>query len=433
MAPRAVTVGDAAGRDRWLQKSAVDPVDRFPLFGELMAGAAEVWTESFCALAGTEGVIAFAGLRATRVGDLPQRQADGLSLYAVLRVPAWEAVLGLGLDRLAVATVVEAFFGGGGDDDRPGDDRPVSPIEMRIVDVVGGQLAAALSAAFRTVLPLKVDFERTLPKPETGFLGKSPTALLVASFELKTIGRSVVMELLVPQASLDAHGGLFTGDGAPAAALDEAGWTSQLKTEVSRAAVPLEVGVALRAMTLRAVADLRVGQVIELPPEAGSALTLQSGDEHLFRCSLGQSAGFYTVRVEQALDRSAQPPRKERSVSIEAPPPPAASLGGVRVSDAMATETADTAGPSNLEAILGIPVSVQVMLGGATMPVADLMRLARGAVIPLDHRVGEPVDIVVNGRVIARGEMVVLDEDGSRLGVSLTEIVGQAPATARAA
>lgn len=87
---------------------------------------------------------------------------------------------------------------------------------------------------------------------------------------------------------------------------------------------------------------------------------------------------------------------------------------------------------SNFGAILDIPLSVQVVLGGATMPVASLMKLGRGAVIPLDHRVGEPVDIVVNGRVIARGDMTVIEGDSTRLGVSLTEIVGQAaPAAAR--
>jgi flagellar motor switch protein FliN/FliY len=58
------------------------------------------------------------------------------------------------------------------------------------------------------------------------------------------------------------------------------------------------------------------------------------------------------------------------------------------------------------------------------MPVSNLLKLGRGAVIPLDHRVGEPVDVVVNGRVIARGEIVVVEDDNSRFGVSLTEIVG---------
>ncbi|MDP4005176.1 flagellar motor switch protein FliN [Methylobacterium sp. NEAU K] len=82
----------------------------------------------------------------------------------------------------------------------------------------------------------------------------------------------------------------------------------------------------------------------------------------------------------------------------------------------------------NLDSILRIPVLMQVVLGSATMPVANLMKLGRGAIVPLDHRVGEPVDVVVNGRVIARGEVVVVEDDNSRFGVSLTEIVGPAVA-----
>jgi flagellar motor switch protein FliN len=78
----------------------------------------------------------------------------------------------------------------------------------------------------------------------------------------------------------------------------------------------------------------------------------------------------------------------------------------------------------SLETIMRIPVSVQVVLGSAKMPVSNLMKLGRGAVISLDHRVGEPVDVVVNGRIVARGEVVVIEDDNSRFGVSLTEIVG---------
>jgi flagellar motor switch protein FliN/FliY len=78
----------------------------------------------------------------------------------------------------------------------------------------------------------------------------------------------------------------------------------------------------------------------------------------------------------------------------------------------------------NLDTILRIPVVVQVVLGSATMSVSNLLKLGRGAVIPLDHRVGEPVDVVVNGRIVARGEVVVVEDDHSRFGVSLTEIVG---------
>ncbi|QTN99988.1 flagellar motor switch protein FliN [Brucella sp. 458] len=84
-----------------------------------------------------------------------------------------------------------------------------------------------------------------------------------------------------------------------------------------------------------------------------------------------------------------------------------------------------SASKPNLDLIMGIPVDVQVVLGGTTMPVANLMKLGRGAVITLDKQIGDPVDIVVNGRVIARGEVIVLEDDSSRFGVSLTEIIGK--------
>ena len=81
------------------------------------------------------------------------------------------------------------------------------------------------------------------------------------------------------------------------------------------------------------------------------------------------------------------------------------------------------ASPQRYDAILSIPVTVQVVLGGTTMPVSNLMKLGRGAVVSLDQKVGDPVNIVVNGRTIARGEVVVVDEETARYGVSLTEIV----------
>jgi flagellar motor switch protein FliN len=83
-------------------------------------------------------------------------------------------------------------------------------------------------------------------------------------------------------------------------------------------------------------------------------------------------------------------------------------------------------GPPNLGAILSIPVTVQVVLGSTLLPVAGLMKLARGAIVSLDQRVGDPVDVIVNGTVIARGEIVVVDEASQRFGVSLLEVVAGA-------
>lgn len=81
-------------------------------------------------------------------------------------------------------------------------------------------------------------------------------------------------------------------------------------------------------------------------------------------------------------------------------------------------------GAANIDAILQIPVAVKVVLGSATISIANLAKLGRGAVIALNKKVGEPVDVTVNGRLVARGEVVVLEDDNSRFGISLTEVVG---------
>jgi flagellar motor switch protein FliN len=76
--------------------------------------------------------------------------------------------------------------------------------------------------------------------------------------------------------------------------------------------------------------------------------------------------------------------------------------------------------------IMNIPVDVQIVLGSTEMPVSDLMALQKGSTVALDRRIGEPVDVVVNGRRIARGEITVLENDPSRFGVRLTEIISAA-------
>lgn len=77
----------------------------------------------------------------------------------------------------------------------------------------------------------------------------------------------------------------------------------------------------------------------------------------------------------------------------------------------------------NIDLIMQIPLSVDVVLGSATMSVSRLMKLGRGSVVALDRKVGEPVELVVSGRVIARGQMMLLEDGSSRFGLSLTEIV----------
>src|SRR5690349_9995852 len=74
----------------------------------------------------------------------------------------------------------------------------------------------------------------------------------------------------------------------------------------------------------------------------------------------------------------------------------------------------------SLETVYDIPVQITVVLGRTSMQVNQLLKLGRGAVIELDKKVGEPIDIFVNNRLVARGEVVVVED---RIGVTMTEIM----------
>ncbi len=77
---------------------------------------------------------------------------------------------------------------------------------------------------------------------------------------------------------------------------------------------------------------------------------------------------------------------------------------------------------ANMDLIMDIPIDVQIVLGSSRMPVSGLMNLTEGAIIALDKKIGEPVEITVNGRKIGRGEITVLEHDDTRFGIKLTEI-----------
>ena len=77
-------------------------------------------------------------------------------------------------------------------------------------------------------------------------------------------------------------------------------------------------------------------------------------------------------------------------------------------------------GASDLEAVFDVPVQVSAVLGRTRMDIGDLLRLGPGAVLELDRKVGEAIDIYINNRLVARGEVVLVEE---KLGVTMTEMI----------
>ena len=98
----------------------------------------------------------------------------------------------------------------------------------------------------------------------------------------------------------------------------------------------------------------------------------------------------------------------------EEPPAPAAETPAAAGEDgAPVTATA-------LEAVYDVPVRVSAVLGRSRMAIADLLSISSGTVLELDRKVGEAIDVFVNNRLVARGEVVLVEE---RLGITMTEII----------
>jgi flagellar motor switch protein FliN/FliY len=79
-----------------------------------------------------------------------------------------------------------------------------------------------------------------------------------------------------------------------------------------------------------------------------------------------------------------------------------------------------TEGDINLEAVYDIPVQISVVLGKTTIAISQLLKLGRGAVIELDRNVGEAIDIYINNRLVAKGEVVIVE---NKIGITLTEVI----------
>ena len=83
-------------------------------------------------------------------------------------------------------------------------------------------------------------------------------------------------------------------------------------------------------------------------------------------------------------------------------------------------EAAPKHSAADLEAVFDVPVTVSAVLGKSAMEVSQLLKLGRGTVVELDRKVGEAIDIYVNDRLVARGEVVLVED---RLGITMTEII----------
>jgi len=104
----------------------------------------------------------------------------------------------------------------------------------------------------------------------------------------------------------------------------------------------------------------------------------------------------------------------------EGTPPPGDAAAAAAPATAAGPDGQVDRSAEDLEAVFDVPVQVSAVLGRARMDVGELLKLGPGAVLELDRKVGEAIDIYVNNRLVARGEVVLVED---KLGVTMTEVI----------
>ncbi len=341
------------------------------------------------------------------------------------------------IDDLIVASIFGESVTPAVDDDPASEaPRPRTPIETALVEEFARGLGRALEDGFAPAARLSLAFERLVTladalRARTARHAGGRGALLPADGRRRLRGAGAAAA--IPAAAVPQGARARTRRARRAAA--DRRWSHSMESEVKQTRLPVTAILEELSMTLGDVASFGVGTFLPLQSGDFESVRLECAGRGMFLCRLGQGDGRYRLEIETPIAQPLDPTRRltpesspallETSTHGRTRPSPKPRRPRRSRQRRRRAAVPPPAAP-NLNAILSIPVTVQVVLGSTSLPVSSLMKLARGAVISLDQRVGDPVDVVVNGKVVARGEIVVVDEASQRFGVSLLEIVAGA-------
>ncbi|GAA4810516.1 flagellar motor switch protein FliN [Nocardioides caeni] len=190
--------------------------------------------------------------------------------------------------------------------------------------------------------------------------------------------------------------------------------------------VAAAVQPAIDAAALRLGAHARTARALDLADDAFD-ITAELGGEFVTVPLIGMGIAA-AVLIPLATAEGAREPIDPAAAPVaEEPSPALAALAASEPSEPFVPAFGAAAlPPRGLELLHGVDMEVTVELGRTRMTVRDLLALTPGAVLELDRAAGSPADLLVNGRLVARGEVVVVDED---FGLRVTEIVDAAAAS----
>lgn len=287
------------GPERLLDSGGIS-LERMPLLNVIFDRIAMQCSESLRQLSTAPAYTSISQIATERISAILD-SFEGRVIVGIFHAQAWDSRVMLALENKFVFTLVEALFGGDGSEAPYGEQRPLSNVEVRMAQKTFDLVARALQDGFADVGRTNFKFERIESRLDFAVIAPRASFAVVARLNIRLLGRSGEMYVVIPQAALKPMRQNLAHDTSNEATPDPQ-WSKQIHNEVSRAEVIVHAVIEEEGFTLGDIADLKVGDIFKLQATPRSRVKLESNNQALFWCHLGQADGLYTLRVDESFD-----------------------------------------------------------------------------------------------------------------------------------
>ncbi|WP_201859709.1 flagellar motor switch protein FliM [Microvirga soli] len=288
-------------RDMLLDSAGLS-LDRLPMLHVIFDRMTTSCAEHLRHMAASPMYYSLSGLESGRVSEILEMY-EANAVAGIFHAPEWDSHILIGFDRDFIYTMVEVLFGSDGSEAPVEEARGFSTIELRMAQTLFEQVAKALQASFALVADTKFKLERIETRMDFAVIGRRNNQAVAAKFLLQALNRGGEMFVVIPQSVLNPMRKVLSRVVSSESSGRDPRWMKQIATEVKKTEVTLKAVLEERFLSLGEIADLKVGDVIELQATPRSRVKLEGNHQGLFWCNIGQSEGSYVLKVDEHIDQ----------------------------------------------------------------------------------------------------------------------------------
>lgn len=226
----------------------------------------------------------------------------GSGVIDLLHAPEWNSYLLVRLERDLVFAYLDMMLGGDGSQPAYVEQRPLSRIEARVARTLIARIGRALEVGFQSLAQSPFEIKDGEERIDLDLLGGPTAPVAIAHFRVEFGDRGGDVQVVFPKAVLTALRPALARIPAGETARADPGWSRQIQSEITRTRVVLRAVLDERLQPLGDIAELKVGQILELDATPRSRIRVECNGEPLLWCEIGKSNGAYTLRVDDFID-----------------------------------------------------------------------------------------------------------------------------------